>query len=484
MRATRRKEHLQIIVTRPCAVAASPSWGSATSRRTRSATADVTCDSTHARARVDELIAEGADIVDIGGESTRPGREPCSRDEQLARVLAVVRYAAERGACVSIDTTDAARRRACLDAGAHAVNDVSLPRANPDLASVAAGSGAALILSHARAPQAKMTGFGGVAADGAYDDVVADVLADWERAAARAVASSALPRDALVMDPGLGFSKTARHIVRAPPSRPRARRSRRPARPGARAARAASRSSPWSTRRRGVPRSRDRRVDRRGARRALRARHRARARRARHARRSTSTSAATHAEATLRDRVRKRGGDLMLEGLRHLFSARARWLRSSSTSSTSSSSRTSSTARCSSCAARARCRWASASAIVFLVYLGAKLLELRHAAQPALVAALVDRPHRRRRLPERHPPRRSCASAARAFFGGMARAAGVARHRRGRRRRDRARAPPHGRAHRVRAGRERRRVRRRARASSSTRGHARAPRLALRAGVA
>lgn len=158
-------------------------------------------------ARIDLLIAEGADIVDIGGESTRPGSKPVAAREQLDRVLDVVRYAASR-ACVSIDTTSAEVAAACLDAGAHAVNDVSL-LADPDLASVTAGSGATLILSHARAPQANMHGYGGWPLS-AYDDIVNDVLADWERAAAKAV-ELGLSRSSLVMDPGLGFSKASRH---------------------------------------------------------------------------------------------------------------------------------------------------------------------------------------------------------------------------------------------------------------------------------
>jgi dihydropteroate synthase len=164
-------------------------------------------DRDQARARVDQLIAEGADIVDIGGESTRPGSQPVPAAEQIARVLDIVRYAATR-TCVSIDTTSPEVAATCLDAGAHAVNDVSL-LANPDLARVTAGSGAMLVLSHARAPQAKMSGSGGWPLS-AYDDIVRDVLADWERAAEIA-AKLGLPRAALVMDPGLGFSKASRH---------------------------------------------------------------------------------------------------------------------------------------------------------------------------------------------------------------------------------------------------------------------------------
>ncbi len=160
-----------------------------------------------ARAHIEQLLAEGADIIDIGGESTRPGSVPVAAREQLDRVLDVVRWAAQR-TCVSIDTTSPEVAAACLDAGAAAVNDVSL-LADPELASVAAGSGAVLILSHARAPQAEMTGFGGWPLS-AYDDIVRDVLADWERAAEVAMARG-LPRESLVMDPGLGFSKASRH---------------------------------------------------------------------------------------------------------------------------------------------------------------------------------------------------------------------------------------------------------------------------------
>ncbi len=162
-----------------------------------------------ARARVETLLAEGADIIDIGGESTRPGAKPVAAREQLERVLEIVRWAAERS-CVSIDTTSPVVAAACLDAGAHAVNDVSL-LADPELASVTAGSGAALILSHARAPQETMEGFGKWSLS-AYDDIVKDVVADWERAATEAL-KRGLTRDALVMDPGLGFSKASRHSL-------------------------------------------------------------------------------------------------------------------------------------------------------------------------------------------------------------------------------------------------------------------------------
>lgn len=160
-----------------------------------------------AKAHVDSLIAQGAEIVDIGGESTRPGCEPVPPAVQIDRVIDVVRYAAEK-TCVSIDTTSAEVAAACLDAGAHAVNDVSL-LSEEELARVAGGSGAALVLSHARAPQTTMKGYGFWPLDG-YGDVVKDVAREWKRAADRAV-ELGVTREALVMDPGLGFSKASRH---------------------------------------------------------------------------------------------------------------------------------------------------------------------------------------------------------------------------------------------------------------------------------
>lgn len=167
-------------------------------------------DADAARSRVDELLSEGADLVDIGGESTRPRATPVPAREQLARILDVVRHAVERGACVTVDTTSPEVAAACLDAGACAVNDVSCLR-DPELARIAASSGAAMILMHARGTQEAMGGYSQYP-DHAYGDVVDDVLADWEQAAERA-RSAGLARAALVMDPGLGFAKNGRHSM-------------------------------------------------------------------------------------------------------------------------------------------------------------------------------------------------------------------------------------------------------------------------------
>jgi dihydropteroate synthase len=167
-----------------------------------------------ALARVDLLLAEGADIVDIGGESTRPAASEVPPREQLARVLDVVRHAAarcrERGAaCVSIDTQSPEVARACLEAGAAVVNDVSCLR-DDALARVTAEAGAAFVLMHSRGSQENMPGFGKVPAEAYGDDVVATVAREWSAAAERALACG-VQKDVLYMDPGLGFAKAAAH---------------------------------------------------------------------------------------------------------------------------------------------------------------------------------------------------------------------------------------------------------------------------------
>jgi dihydropteroate synthase len=163
-----------------------------------------------ARARVDELIAEGADIVDVGGESTRPGATEVPADEQLRRVLDVVRQAAARGVPVSIDTASAKVAAACLDAGACAVNDVSCLR-DIALGESVASARAAMVLMHTRGTPEQMRGFS-LYPDGGYGRVVAEVCEEWEAAAARA-RSVGVDREAIVMDPGLGFAKNARQSM-------------------------------------------------------------------------------------------------------------------------------------------------------------------------------------------------------------------------------------------------------------------------------
>jgi dihydropteroate synthase len=163
-----------------------------------------------AAAQIDAMIREGAAIIDIGAESTRPGAAPIDAAEQLARLGGVVRAASRRGVLVSIDTTAPAVAERALRDGARVVNSVSLEPA-VELGALAAAHGAALVLMHSRGAMTEMAGFS-VCADEAYGDVVADVAREWSAAAERAM-HAGLPREDLVLDPGLGFFKNARHSL-------------------------------------------------------------------------------------------------------------------------------------------------------------------------------------------------------------------------------------------------------------------------------
>jgi dihydropteroate synthase len=149
-----------------------------------------------------DLVDAGAAIVDVGGESTRPGAEPVDEDEELRRVVPVISGLVARGATVSIDTTKSAVARAGLDAGAAMVNDVSGGVADPDMLPVVAGSGAAFVAMHMRGTPRTMQ-------DRAhYDDVVDDVSREL-RARVEAALAAGVNADALLADPGIGFAKTA-----------------------------------------------------------------------------------------------------------------------------------------------------------------------------------------------------------------------------------------------------------------------------------
>jgi dihydropteroate synthase len=151
------------------------------------------------------LADEGADLLDVGGESTRPGATDVDMAVELARVMPVVeRLAGATGVPLSIDTRKAAVARAALAAGARMVNDVSGGRDDPDMLAVAAEAKAALVLMHMRGTPATMQD------DPRYDDVVAEVEAFLaERSAAAEAAGVAT--DALVVDPGIGFGKRDPH---------------------------------------------------------------------------------------------------------------------------------------------------------------------------------------------------------------------------------------------------------------------------------
>jgi dihydropteroate synthase len=156
---------------------------------------------------IDALFDEGAFVVDIGAESTRPGASPVPTAVQLERLLPAVRYAAVvRRGWVSVDTTDPVVADAALREGAQLINDVSCLE-RPELAKVAGQYGAALLLMHARGSMEKMEGFSRYPEDG-YSDVVADVRREWILARDRAI-SAGFPKEDILFDPGLGFAKNA-----------------------------------------------------------------------------------------------------------------------------------------------------------------------------------------------------------------------------------------------------------------------------------
>ena len=158
-----------------------------------------------ALAHAARMVAEGADVVDVGGESTRPGASPVGEDEELRRVMPVVEALGESGAVpVSIDTSKAAVARAATAAGARFVNDVTALRGDPALAAVVAESGAEVCLVHMRGEPRTMQD------DPRYDDVVADVRRFLEERLAFAVAEG-VPAERVWLDPGIGFGKTLDH---------------------------------------------------------------------------------------------------------------------------------------------------------------------------------------------------------------------------------------------------------------------------------
>jgi dihydropteroate synthase len=151
-----------------------------------------------------QLAAEGAAILDIGGESTRPGSDPVPEDEELRRVLPVVEQLAGGEARISIDTTKAAVARAALEAGATIVNDVSALRFDAELPAVIAESGADCCLMHMLGEPRTMQD------DPRYDDVVSDVKAFLEARLAFAV-DQGIDEGRVWLDPGIGFGKTVEH---------------------------------------------------------------------------------------------------------------------------------------------------------------------------------------------------------------------------------------------------------------------------------
>jgi dihydropteroate synthase len=151
-----------------------------------------------------ELLAEGADIIDIGGESTRPGAARPEVSEELRRVLPVIRELAAVGACVSIDTMRAAVAAPAIAAGARLVNDVSGGKADPGMLALVAESGVPFVCMHWRGHSDDMQ------SKASYADVVTEVIAEL-RTQLDAATRVGVALDKLIIDPGFGFAKTGEH---------------------------------------------------------------------------------------------------------------------------------------------------------------------------------------------------------------------------------------------------------------------------------
>lgn len=170
--------------------------------------------------QVERMAAEGADGVDVGGESTRPqGARLVAADEEARRVLPAVREIARRfpQLVLSVDTVKAAVAEAALGEGAHVVNDVSAFRLDARMGAVCAAAGAGVVLMHSRGTVAEM----GTYAHAVYgEDVTADVIAEL-LAAVRAAAKCGVAAECIALDPGVGFAKRGEHSLRVLSELPR-----------------------------------------------------------------------------------------------------------------------------------------------------------------------------------------------------------------------------------------------------------------------
>ena len=156
-----------------------------------------------------QMVADGADILDIGGESTRPGAAPLDDAEEMRRVLPVIEGVRRQVSTpISIDTYKASVAERALDAGASIVNDISALTYDPSLAEVVARRGAVIVLMHNRGRSASMY------ANAEYRDVVGEVSAEL-MARADAAHSAGIAHERIVLDPGLGFAKRAEHTLAA-----------------------------------------------------------------------------------------------------------------------------------------------------------------------------------------------------------------------------------------------------------------------------
>jgi dihydropteroate synthase len=154
-----------------------------------------------------QMLEDGADILDVGGESTRPGAEPLDASEELRRVLPVISALGSR-AVVSVDTYKASVAREAVARGAAIINDISALRYDRALAGVAAESGTAVVLMHNRGRSRDMY------KEAKYEDVASTIVGELSTAIA-AAEEAGISREAIILDPGLGFAKEARHSYQA-----------------------------------------------------------------------------------------------------------------------------------------------------------------------------------------------------------------------------------------------------------------------------
>lgn len=150
------------------------------------------------------MIAEGADIIDIGGESTRPGAQRITEEEELSRVIPVIKKLSEHGAVISIDTMRSGVARAAIEAGATYINDVSGGLADSQMHQVAAELGTKYILMHWRGHSIDMN------SKAIYSDVVAEVKAELMEQVSKALAAG-IAKEKIILDPGIGFAKESEH---------------------------------------------------------------------------------------------------------------------------------------------------------------------------------------------------------------------------------------------------------------------------------
>ncbi|ASY12517.1 dihydropteroate synthase [Candidatus Planktophila dulcis] len=151
-----------------------------------------------------EMIEDGVDIIDVGGESTRPGADRITEEEEQARVIPVIRELAKKGVVISIDTMRATTAKLAVEAGASIVNDVSGGAADPDMFSTVAQLGCKYTLMHWRGHSKDMN------EKAIYGDVVAEVIEEVTLQLDKALAAG-VKRENIILDPGIGFAKNAEH---------------------------------------------------------------------------------------------------------------------------------------------------------------------------------------------------------------------------------------------------------------------------------